>query len=175
MHAQNKNAFRHFKECHAYETAFALKTEGKVRHVGISFHDTAEFLKQILTEYPQIEVVQLQFNYLDYDDPTVQSRKCYEVCQKHGKPVFIMEPVKGGNLVKLPEAAEAVLDDLHGESPASYAIRFASSFPGVAMVLSGMSDMQQMRENTSFMQSFTPLNETERAALCILPFRICLP
>ena len=115
MHAQNKNTFRHFKECHAYETAFVLKAEGKVRHVGISFHDTAEFLKQILTEYPQIEVVQLQFNYLDYDDPTVQSRKCYEVCQKHGKPVFIMEPVKGGNLVKLPEAAEAVLDDLHGE------------------------------------------------------------
>lgn len=165
MHAQNKNTFRHFKECHAYETAFALKAEGKVCHVGISFHDTAEFLKQILTEYPQIEVVQLQFNYLDHDDPTVQSRKCYEVCQKHGKPVFIMEPVKGGNLVKLPEAAKAVLDDLHGESPASYAIRFASSFPGVAMVLSGMSDMQQMRENTSFMQSFTPLNETELAAI----------
>lgn len=165
MHAQNKNAFRHFKECHAYETAFALKTEGKVRHVGISFHDTAEFLEQILTEYPQIEVVQLQFNYLDYDDPTVQSRKCYEVCRKYGKPVFIMEPVKGGNLVKLPEVAKAVLDDLHGESPASYAIRFASSFPGVAMVLSGMSDMQQMRENTSFMQSFTPLNETELAAI----------
>lgn len=165
MHAQNKNTFRHFKECHAYETAFALKTEGKVRHVGISFHDTAEFLEQILTEYPQIEVVQLQFNYLDYDDPTVQSRKCYEVCRKYGKPVFIMEPVKGGNLVKLPEVAKAVLDDLHGESPASYAIRFASSFPGVAMVLSGMSDMQQMRENTSFMQSFTPLNETELAAI----------
>lgn len=75
MHAQNKNTFRHFKECHACETAFALKTEGEVRHVGISFHDTAEFLKQILTEYPQIEVVQLQFNYLDYDEPTVQSRK----------------------------------------------------------------------------------------------------
>ena len=92
-------------------------------------------------------------------------RKCYEVCRKYGKPVFIMEPVKGGNLVKLPEVAKAVLDDLHGESPASYAIRFASSFPGVAMVLSGMSDMQQMRENTSFMQSFTPLNETELAAI----------
>lgn len=165
MHAQNKNTFRHFKECHAYETAFALKAEGKVRHVGISFHDTAEFLEQILTEYPQIEVVQLQFNYLDYDDPTVQSRKCYEVCRKYGKPVFIMEPVKGGNLVKLPEAAKAVLDDLHGGSPASYAIRFAASFPGVAMVLSGMSDMQQMRENTSFMRSFTPLNETELAAI----------
>lgn len=111
MHAQNKNTFRHFKECHAYETAFALKAEGKVRHVGISFHDTAEFLKQILTEYPQIEVVQLQFNYLDYDDPAVQSRKCYEVCRKFGKPVIVMEPVKGGNLVKLPEDAKAVLNE----------------------------------------------------------------
>ena len=165
MHAQNKNTFRHFKECHAYETAFALKAEGKVRHVGISFHDTAEFLEQILTEYPQSEVVQLQFNYLDYDDPTVQSRKCYEVCRKYGKPVFIMEPVKGGNLVKLPEAAKAVLDDLHGGSPASYAIRFAASFPGVAMVLSGMSDMQQMLDNTSYMQDFKPLDDEERAII----------
>lgn len=165
MHSQNKNTFHHFKECHAYETAFALKEEGKVRHVGISFHDTAEFLEQILTEYPQIEVVQLQFNYLDYDDPTVQSRKCYEVCQKYKKPVFVMEPVKGGNLVNLPEAAAAELEALHGGSPASYAIRFAASFPGVAMVLSGMSDMRQMRDNIGFMRNFTPLSEMEMTAL----------
>ena len=165
MHSQNAEIFKYFKERRAYETVLELKKEGKIRHFGISFHDRAEVLEEILTEYPQIEVVQIQLNYADFDDPAVQSRKCYEVCQKHGKPVFIMEPVKGGNLVKLPEAAKAVLDDLHGESPASYAIRFASSFPGVAMVLSGMSDMQQMRENTSFMQSFTPLNETELAAI----------
>ena len=97
--------FEHFKACRAYETAFALKAEGKVRHVGISFHDSAEMLDRILTEYPQLEAVQLQFNYVDYDDPAVQSRRCYEVCRKHGKPVIVMEPVKGGNLADLPEDA----------------------------------------------------------------------
>ena len=165
MHSQNKKIYPHFKACRAYETAFALKSEGKVRHVGISFHDTADYLEQILTEYPQIEVVQLQFNYLDYDDPTVQSRKCYEVCRKHGKPVLVMEPVKGGNLVKLPEAAATELDALHGGSFANYAIRFAAGFPGIAMVLSGMSNMEQMRDNISFMRNFTPLNENEMAAI----------
>lgn len=102
MHAQGAGNYPHFRECHAYETAFRLKAEGKVRHVGVSFHDTAEVLEQILTDYPDIEVVQIQFNYLDYDDPAVQSRRCYEVCRKHGKPVIVMEPVKGGNLVNLP-------------------------------------------------------------------------
>ena len=89
-----------------------------MRHVGISFHDRPEVLEQILTEYPEIEVVQIQFNYADYDDPSVQSRECYEVCVKHHKPVIVMEPVKGGNLVNLPEEAKAVLDGLHGGSPA---------------------------------------------------------
>ena len=94
MHAQSMKNFEHFKACRAYETAFALKAEGKVRHVGISFHDSAEMLDRILTEYPQLEAVQLQFNYVDYDDPAVQSRRCYEVCRKHGKPVIVMEPVR---------------------------------------------------------------------------------
>ena len=147
MHSQCALNYPHFKACRAYETAFALKAEGKVRHVGISFHDRAEVLEQILTEYPEIEVVQIQFNYLDYDDPAVQSRKCYEVCVKHGKPVIVMEPVKGGNLVNLPEEAKDVLDELHGGSPASYALRFAAGFPGMMMVLSGMSSMEQMRDN----------------------------
>ena len=102
MHAQGSTNYSHFKACRAYETAFALKAEGKVGHVGISFHDRAEVLEQILTEYPDIEVVQIQFNYVDYDDPAVQSRKCYEVCRKFNKPVLVMEPVKGGNLVRRP-------------------------------------------------------------------------
>ena len=102
---------------------------------------------------------------MDYDDPAVQSRKCYEVCVRHNKPVIVMEPVKGGNLVNLPEDAKAVLDALHGGSPASYAIRFAASFPGIKMVLSGMSNMEQMQDNISFMQDFRPLNETELAAV----------
>ena len=165
MHAQNADNFKKFKACRAYETAFALKAEGRIRHVGLSFHDRAEVLDQILTEYPQVEVVQIQFNYLDYDDIAVQSRKCYEVCRKHGKPVLVMEPVKGGSLVNLPEEAKKVLDDLHGGSPASYAIRFAAGFPGMMMVLSGMSNMEQMKDNLSYMRDFKPLNETELAAV----------
>lgn len=151
--------------CRAYETAFALKAEGKIRHVGISFHDRPEVLEKILTEYPQVEVVQIQFNYADYDDPAIQSRRCYEVCRKFGKPVIVMEPVKGGNLVKLPEDAKAVLDDLHGGSPASYALRFAAGFEGMLMVLSGMSTLEQVQDNCSFMADFKPLNETELAAV----------
>lgn len=165
MHAQGAGNYAHFKECHAYETAFELKKEGKVRHVGISFHDKPEVLEQILTEYPEVEVVQIQFNYVDYDDPAVQSRACYEVCRKHNKPVIVMEPVKGGNLVNLPEDAKAVLDELHGGSPASYAIRFAAGFPGMMMVLSGMSSMEQMNDNLSYMKDFQPLNDEELAAV----------
>ena len=165
MHAQNEEIFKFFKPCHAYETAFELKKEGRIRHVGISFHDRAEILEQILTEYPEIEVVQIQFNYVDYDDPAVQSRKCYEVCRKFNKPVLVMEPVKGGNLVNLPEEAKKVIEDLHGGSPASYAIRFAAGFPGMMMVLSGMSSLAQMQDNISFMKDFKPLDETEMEAV----------
>lgn len=102
MHAQDVAIFEKYKKCRAYETALELKAEGKIRHFGISFHDKAAILEQILTEYPQVEVVQIQFNYVDYEDASVESRKCYEVCKKHGKPVIVMEPVKGGSLVNLP-------------------------------------------------------------------------
>ena len=165
MHAQSKSIFEKYKKCHAYEHAFELKAAGKVKHVGISFHDTAEVLDEILTEYPQVEVVQIQLNYVDFKDPAVQSEKCYEVCRKHGKPVIVMEPVKGGNLVNLPENAKKVLEDLHGGSPASYAIRFAAGFDGIMMVLSGMSDLAQLRNNVSFMKDFRPLDGKEREAV----------
>lgn len=154
MHAQSKDIFAHFKKCHAYETALELKEEGKIRHFGISFHDKAEVLEEILKEYPQIEVIQIQFNYVDYEDPAVESRKCYEVCRKYNKPAIIMEPVKGGNLVNLPEDARKLLDDLHVGSTASYAVRFAASFEGVMMVLSGMSNLEQMKDNLSYMKEF---------------------
>jgi len=165
MHAQNRNNFKVFKERRAYETALELKAEGKIRHIGLSFHDKAEILDQILTEYPQMEVVQIQFNYVDYEDEKVESRKCYEVCRKHGKPVIIMEPVKGGSLVNLPETARRIFDRMNGGSYASYAIRFAAGFDGVRMVLSGMSNMEQMLDNLSFMEAFQPLNEQEREAV----------
>ena len=165
MHAQGARNYPHYRECRAYETAFALKREGKVRHVGISFHDTPEMLERILSDYPEIEAVQIQFNYLDYDDPAIQSRAVYDMARKHGKPLIIMEPVKGGRLVELPEEAQKVFAALGGGSPASYAIRFAAGFEGVMMVLSGMSDMAQMEDNSAFMADFKPLDKAERAAV----------
>ena len=165
MHAQDKNNYPKFQKCKAYETCCALKEEGLIRHFGISFHDKAEVLDRILSEHPEIEIVQIQFNYVDYEDASVESRKVYEVCEKHRKPVIVMEPVKGGNLVNLPAEADKVLRDLHGGSNASYAIRFAASFPNMAMVLSGMSSMEQMEDSLSAMQDFRPLDETETEAI----------
>ena len=109
--------------------------------------------------------MQIQFNYADYEDASVESRKCYEVCKKRGCPVIVMEPVKGGSLVNLPEDAGKIFDALHGGSPASYAIRFAACFDGVMMVLSGMGDMNMMTENIGFMKDFTPLDDTEMEAV----------
>lgn len=165
MHAQSLARMPHYRQARAYETALELKAEGKIRHMGISFHDSADALDQILTEYPQIEVVQIQFNYVDFEDEKVESRKCYEVCRKHGKPVIVMEPVKGGSLVNLPSAAQKVLDRLEGGSNASYAIRFAAGFEGMMMVLSGMSTIEQMQDNISFMKNFQPLNAAEQEAI----------
>ena len=165
MHAQDKNNYQKFKRCKAYETAYGFKEEGLIKHFGISFHDKAEVLDMILTEHPEVEIVQIQFNYVDYEDATVESRKVYEVCEKHNKPVIVMEPVKGGSLVNLPKDADQILRNLNGGSNASYAIRFAASFPNMAMVLSGMSNMAQMQDNISAMQNFKPLDEKEMEAV----------
>lgn len=165
MHAQDATIYEKYKMLHAYETALEFKKEGKIKHFGISFHDKAAVLDKILTEYPQVEVVQIQFNYVDYEDASVEGRKCYEVCEKHGKPVIVMEPVKGGSLVGLPGEADKILRALNGGSNASYAIRFAASFPNVMMVLSGMGDMKMMTENIGFMKDFVPLNDAEKKAV----------
>ena len=169
MHAQDHDNYQKYKRCRAYEIGWQLKQEGKIRHFGISFHDKADVLDMILREHPEVEVVQIQFNYMDYEDASVESRKVYEVCEKHGKPVIVMEPVKGGSLVKLPAEADKILRDLHGGSNASYALRFAASFPNMAMVLSGMSNMEQMQDNLSAMRDFEPLNEKEMNAV----HRVC--
>ncbi len=171
MHSQSAESYAKFQRLHCYETIMELKAEGKLRHFGISFHDTAEFLEKILTEHPEIEVVQIQLNYVDVDDPAVQSRKCYEVCRKFGKPVFVMEPVKGGSLAALPEDAAALFSAMGG-SPADCALRFAAGFPQVRMILSGMSTLAQMEENIRTMSDPAPLTprelETvEQAAACI--------
>ena len=165
MHAQDRNNYQKYIRCRAYEIALQLKAEGKIRHFGISFHDKAEVLDMILTEHPEIEIVQIQFNYVDYEDASVESRKVYEVCEKHGKPVIVMEPVKAGSLGNLPDEADQILRGLNGGSNASYALRFAASFPNMAMVLSGMSNMEQMEDNLSAMRDFEPLSDAEMDAV----------
>ena len=158
LHAVSEKQDAHFTKTNAYEAAKKLKEQGRVRHLGFSFHDSADFLDRYLSAHPEMEFVQIQFNYADYEDPRVESRKCYEVCRKHGKPVLIMEPVKGGSLVNLPQEAL----ELMAQSPASYAIRYAAGFEGVVMVLSGMSDMAQMEDNLAAMTEFKPLDTKEQ-------------
>ena len=142
------------------------KAQGLVKHAGFSFHDSAELLDEILTKHPEMEFVQLQINYLDWESQWVQSRACYEVAVKHGKPVIVMEPVKGGTLAKVPEAAEKLFKDHAPDlSVSSWAIRFAASLDNVMVVLSGMSNIGQMEDNLSYMADFTPLTGEEQA-LC---------
>ena len=162
MHAQDRNTYSHFQKNNAYSECLKLKEEGKIKHLGISFHDTAEMLEQILTEHPEVEIVQIQFNYADYESASVQSKKVYEVCRKFHKPVLVMEPVKGGGLVNLPNEAKKMYDDLNQEaSYASYAIRFAASFDGIYKVLSGMSNYEQLKDNVDYMKNFSPLSDKE--------------
>lgn len=143
-----------------------LKKDGYVKNIGFSFHDDAETLDRILTDHPEVDFVQLQINYLDWNSIAIQSGACYEVAKKHGKKVTVMEPVKGGALVNLPQPALDKFKEFYGDSesvltPASLAIRYAASLDNVQMVLSGMSDISQLQNNTAYMQDFEPLNEAE--------------
>lgn len=140
--------------------------EGEIKHLGMSCHDNAAFLDHLLSECPFIEFVQLQINYLDWESEGIQSRKCYETCVRHGKTVIVMEPVKGGTLSDIPEDVEKMLREVHPDwSPSSWALRFAASLPAVRIVLSGMSNMQQMEENISTFRDMEPLNEEELSIL----------
>lgn len=162
LHAMSKARLELAEQIGAFDFVQKKKAEGKIRHVGFSFHDKAEVLEEILTRHPEMEYVQLQLNYADWESNDVQSRLCYETAVRHGKQVLVMEPVKGGLLVNIPEEAKALLKQAAPEaSLASWAIRFAASLPNVAMVLSGMSSPEQMEDNLATMQNFQPLTEEE--------------
>ena len=142
------------------------KREGLIHRLGFSFHDKADELDKVLTAHPEMEFVQLQINYTDWENPAIESRKCYEVARKHGKPIVIMEPVKGGNLANPPQEAKDVFAAINPDASASsWAIRLAASLDGVITVLSGMSSVEQMEDNLSYMQDFKPLNPQEQQAI----------
>lgn len=166
LHALDAETYKTAERLDTFHYLSQQKAAGKIRHLGFSFHDKAEVLDRILTDHPETEFVQIQLNYLDWEDARIQSRKCYETIVRHGKKAVVMEPVRGGKLAKLPEDIAAPLVQAHPDwSQASWAIRFAAELEDVMVVLSGMSDREQLLDNTTYMQAPAPLTEGEKALL----------
>lgn len=166
LHNLGRDRYANAQRFGAFPFLVQLKEKGLARNIGFSFHDDADTLDQILTDHPEVDVVQLQINYLDWNGAVAQSGRCYEVARRHGKGVIVMEPVKGGTLARLPEGAMQLFTDYYGSagpSPASLAIRYAASLESVKVVLSGMSSLEQLKDNTGFMQHFKPLSAPEYA------------
>lgn len=166
LHNLGESRTKAFDDFDMWSWIQEMKAEGKIKHIGFSFHSTPEELEEILTKHPEMEFVQLQINYADWENPAIKSRECYEVAREHGKPVIIMEPVKGGMLANPPEQVQEVFKQANPDaSIASWAIKFAASLDGVITVLSGMSNIEQMEDNISYMKDFTKLSDDEEATI----------
>ena len=166
IHAIDRNCYEKYTRLDCFNWLIEKKKQGLVKHIGFSFHDSADFLDQVLTEHPEMEFVQLQLNYLDWDSEDVQSRLCYETARRHGKPIIVMEPVKGGTLANLPEQATALMQAAHPDwSAASWALRFVMELPGVMTVLSGMSNREQMLDNIATAADPVLLSDADHAIL----------
>ena len=166
LHAMGAERMNTVRECKVWPYLLQEKARGRIRRLGFSFHDSPEVLDSMLTEPPEAEFVQLQINYADWEDEEVQSRRCYEVAQKHGKPVIVMEPIRGGSLASEKSVCAPLLKKADpNASLASWALRFAAGLPGVAMVLSGMSTMEQLEQNVALFNSMKPLTEQEKKTL----------
>ena len=166
LHNLGDSRTKPFDEFDLWNYFLNEKAKGKIKHLGFSFHSTPEQLEEILTKHPEAEFVQLQINYGDWENPAIQSRGCYEVARKHNKPVIIMEPVKGGNLATPPENVAKVLKAAEPNSScASWAVRFAADLEGVITVLSGMSNLEQMRDNLSYMKDFKHLTPEQKKVI----------
>ena len=166
LHSLSNSSYKSYENLGLWDYVRDLKRQGKVRWIGFSFHAGPELLDAILSEHPDVDFVQLQINYADWENPRITSRANYEVARSHGKPIVIMEPVKGGALAKpAPEIRELMDKTAPDASYASWAIRFAAGLDGILAVLSGMSNIEQVADNISYMRDFQPLGKDEMAVI----------
>lgn len=173
LHSVEKSHYPTYEKYHCFEFVSEMKKQGKIKYIGFSFHDDAKFLDKVLTEHPEVDFVQLQLNYLDWENGVIQSRKNYEVARKHNKPIVVMEPIKGGTLASFSDDIEKIYKDYHPEaSIASWALRYIGSLEGVMTILSGMSTIEQMNDNLQTMSNFHPITEEEHKRIALVTEKV---